>query len=191
MVSQLVFRLWFFSQLYPRIKSCFLRPKTVSSILFKWVLYYRRMSTTSEISPALFGELSTLKTGIGHEIVQVFSPLKQTKSQSIKLPIALLSRRASTEWSSLVSVVLSSTTSHREVLYTSNTLVESWIGSLLSHFGLWEKGLCLGAEGGGVSIGLLSSVLVSISSTVNLFTGSWDVLVTGCLLQNSHLLQLP
>ena len=52
------------------------------------------MSTTLEILPALFGELFTLKTGMGHEIVQVLSPLEQTKSWSIKLSIALLSRRA-------------------------------------------------------------------------------------------------
>ena len=44
--------------------------------------------------------------------------------------------------------------------------------SLFSHFGLWEKGLHFGIERGSVSMGSLLSILVSTSSTVNLFTSS-------------------
>ena len=190
-VPQLIFGLWSFSQLYPKIKSCFLRPKMVSSILSKWVPYYRRMSTTSEISLALFGEPPTLKTGMGHKIVQVLSLLEWTKPWSMKLPIALLSRRAFTEWNLLVSMVFSSTASCKEVLCTSKALVESWMGSFLFYFGLWEKRLHLEVEGEGISIGSPSSVLVSILSTVNLFTSSWGVLVTSHSLQNPCLLRPP
>ena len=128
---------------------------------------------------------------MGHKIIQVLSPLEQIKSWSMKLPVALLSRRAFIEQSSLVSVVLSSIASCREVLCTSNILVESWMGNFFSYFGLWEKGLCLGAEEEGASIDSLSSVLVSTSSTVNLFTSGQGVLVTSCSLQNSHFLQPP
>jgi len=83
------------------------------------------MSTTLEISSTSFGEPSTLKTGIEYKIVQVLSPLEQIKPWSIKLSIALLSRRASMEWSSPVSMVLSSTVSCREVLCASNALAKS------------------------------------------------------------------
>ena len=68
-----------------------------SSILSEWMPYYRRMSTTLEISPASFGELSILKTEMGYKIIQILSPLEQTKSWSVKLPMAPLSRRAFTE----------------------------------------------------------------------------------------------
>ena len=98
--------------------------------------------------------------------------------------MALLSRRAFIEWSSLVFMVLSSIVSYRKVPYISNTLAESQIGSLFSYFGLQRKGLRFGIEKGDMSIGSLLSILVSTSSTVNLFTSSWSTLVTGHSLQN-------
>ena len=55
------------------------------------------MSTTLEILLVSFGELSTLKIEIGHEIIQVFNLLEQMKPQFIKLFIALLSKRTFTE----------------------------------------------------------------------------------------------
>jgi len=69
-------------------------------------------------------------------------------------------------------MVLSSIASCREVLYISNALAESQIGSFFFHFGLQRKRLCLGMEGGGASIGSLLSILASTLSTVNLFTSS-------------------
>ena len=56
------------------------------------------------------------------ERVQVFIPFKQTKSLSIKLLVALLSKRALTEWSSLVSIVLISTSRSKEVPVTINLI---------------------------------------------------------------------
>ena len=102
--------------------------------------------------------------------------------------MALLSKRVFTEWSLLVSIVLSSIASCREVPCTSNTLVESQMGSFFSHFGLWRKRLHLGVEGGGMSIGSPSSILVSTLSTVNLFTSGQGILVTSYFLQNPCLL---
>jgi len=75
---------------------------------------------------------------------------------------------------------------HKEIPCASNILVESWIDSLLSYFGLQEKGLHLGAEGGNISMGSPSSVLVSILSIVNLFAGDQGTLVTSHPPQNPY-----
>ena len=49
---------------------------------------------------------STLNTGMGQEMFQVLIPFIRTKSLSMKLPVALESKSALTECTSLVSVVL-------------------------------------------------------------------------------------
>jgi len=54
----------------------------------------------------------------------------------MKLPVALLSKRALTEWSLLMSVVPISTGRSKEVPHASKTLIERSLGSLLSHLGL-------------------------------------------------------
>ena len=61
---------------------------------------------TSEICPASLGESSTLKTGILRERVRVFIPFEQMKSLPMKLLVAPQSRRALTEWSSLVRLTV-------------------------------------------------------------------------------------
>ena len=91
---------------------------------------------TSEICLASLEELLTLKTGMLCERVQVFIPFEWTKSLSMKLLVAPLSKRVLTEWSSLVSVVPISTGRSKEVPHASKTLIERSLGSLLSHLGL-------------------------------------------------------
>jgi len=89
----------------------------------------------------------------------------------MKLPVAPQSRRALTEWSSLVSVVPISTGRRRKVPHMSKALIERSLGSLFSHLGL-RSGAGTGGLEGGASISSLSIVLgSSIVNTVNLFTG--------------------
>ena len=134
---------------------------------------------TLEICPASLGELSTLKTRMLRERVRVFIPFKQTKSLSMKLPVALLSKRALTEWSSLVFIVPISTGRSKKVPRTSKTLIERSLGSLLSHLGL-RSGAGIRGVRGGASTSSLSIVLESsIVNTVNLFTGDWGALIAG------------
>ena len=110
----------------------------------------------------------------------MFIPRKQTKSLSMRLLVALQSKRALTEWSSLVSVVPISTGRSKEVPHTSNVLIERSLGSLFSHLGLWSRAGTRGVRGG-VSISSLSIVLgSSIVNTVNLFTGDRGILIAGC-----------
>ena len=118
------------------------------------------------------------------EKVQVFIPFKQTKSLSMKLPVAPQSRRALMEWSSLVSVVPIFTGRRREVSHASKVLITRSLGSLFSHLGLRSRTETRGL-GGGVSISLLSIVLgSSIVNTVNLFTGNWGALIASHAMQN-------
>ena len=134
---------------------------------------------TSEICPASLEEPLTLKTGMLHERVQVFIPFERMKSLSMKLPVAPLSKRALTEWSSLVSVVPISTGRSKKVPRASKALIERSLGSLLSHLGLWSRA---GGKGrrGGASTSSLSIVLgSSIVNTVNLFTGDWGAYIAG------------
>ena len=85
--------------------------------------------------------------------------LEQTKSQSMKLPVALQSRSALTEWSLLVLVMLTSTGRTKDILCVSRALAESCLGSCFSYFGFWRGVLMMGAEeGGDASSGLLSLV---------------------------------
>ena len=129
------------------------------------------MSTTSEIYSASLGEPLTLKTRILRERVQVFISRKWTKSLSMRLLVALQSKRALTEWSSLVSVVPISTGRSKEVLCASNALIKRSLDSLFSHLGL-QSGAEMREIGGGASTSSLSIVLgFSIVNTVNLFTG--------------------
>ena len=142
------------------------------------------MSTTSEICPASLGEASTLKIGMLCERVRVFIPFEWTKSLSMRLPVAPQFWRASTECSSLVSVVPISTGRSREVPRTSRALIEKSLGSLFSHLGLQSGAETRGIEGG-ASTSSLSIVLgSSIVNTVNLFTGDWGALVAGRATQN-------
>jgi len=102
----------------------------------------------------------------------------------MKLLVALLSKRALTEWSSLVFVVLISTGRSKEVSHASKALIKRSLGSLFFHLGLWS-----GAGGrertGGTFTSSLSIVLGSfIVNTVNLFTGDRGTLIAGCSMQN-------
>ena len=118
------------------------------------------------------------------ERVQVFIPFEQTKSLSMKLPVAPQFRRALTEWSSLVSMVLISTGRRREVPRTSKGLIERSLGSLFSYLGL-RSGAGTGGLGGGASVSSLSIVLGSfIVNTVNLFTSDRGTLIAGRATQN-------
>ena len=142
------------------------------------------MSTTLEICFTSLGELLTLKTRMLCKRVQVFIPFERTKSLSMRLPVALQSRRASTECSSLVSIVSISTGRSREVPCVSRTLIEKSLGSLFSHLGLQSRAETRGIEGG-ASTSSLSIVLgSSIVNTVNLFTGDQGALVAGRATQN-------
>ena len=139
---------------------------------------------TSEICPASLEEPSTLKTGMLCERVQVFIPFERMKSLLMKLPVALLSKRALTEWSSLVSVVPIFTSRSKEVSRASKALTEKSLGSLLFHLGL-QSGAGIGGVRGGASTSSLSIVLESsIVNTVNLFTGDQGVLIAGRATQN-------
>ena len=118
------------------------------------------------------------------ERVQVFISFEQMKSQSMKLPVALLSKRALMEWSSLVSVVPISTDRSKKVPCASKTLIERSLGSPLSHLGLWS-GVGTRRMRGGASTSSLSIVLgSSIVNTVNLFTSNRGALIAGCITQN-------
>jgi len=117
----------------------------------------------------------------------VFIPFEQTKSLSIKLLVALQSKRALMEWSSLVSVVPTSTGRSREVPHVFKVLIEKSLGNLFSHLGL-QSGAATRRLRGCVSTSSLSIVLgSSIVNTVNLFTGDWGTLITGYVTQNPPL----
>ena len=114
----------------------------------------------------------------------MFIPFEQTKSLLMKLLVTLLSKRALTEWSLLVSIVPISTGRSKEVLHASKTLIERSLGSLLSYLGLWS-GVRTKRMKGGVFTSSLSIVLgFSIVNTVNLFTGDWSTLITSHTTQN-------
>ena len=66
----------------------------------------------------------------------MFIPFEQTKSLSMKLPVAPESRRALTEWSSLVSVVPISTGRRREVPHASD---REELGQPLLPLGFMER----------------------------------------------------
>ena len=110
-------------------------------------------------------------------------PFVWTKSLFMKLPVALESKSALTECTSLVSVVLISIGRTMDVSWVSRVLAESCLGSLFSHFGFWGRAFLSGV---GASIGSLVSVLVSsMFNTVNLFTNSdRGALFAGCTKQN-------
>ena len=102
----------------------------------------------------------------------------------IRLLVALQFRRASTECSSLVSVVPISTGRSREVPHTSKVLIKRSLDSLFSHLGL-RSGAEMKEIGGGVSTSSLSIVLgSSIVNTVNLFTSDRGALITSHATQN-------
>ena len=114
----------------------------------------------------------------------MFIPFEQTKSLLMKLLVTLLSKRALTEWSLLVSIVPISTGRSKEVLHASKALIERSLGSLLSYLGLWS-GVRTKRMRGGVFTSSLSIVLgSSIVNTVNLFTGDWSTLITSHTMQN-------
>ena len=143
------------------------------------------MFTILEICSASLEELSTLKTGMLCERVQVFIPFKQTKSLSMRLLVAPQSRRASTECSSLVSVVPISTGRSRKVPHASKALIERSLESLFSHLGLQSGAETRGIGGDASTSSLLIVLGSSIVNTVNLFTSDWGALITGCTTQNS------
>jgi len=102
----------------------------------------------------------------------------------MKLLVAPESRRALTEWSSLVSVVPISTSRKREVPHASKVLITRSFSSLFSHLGLWNRAEA-GGLGDGASISSLSIVLgSSIVNTVNLFTGDQGTLIASHATQN-------
>ena len=116
----------------------------------------------------------------------VLIPFIQTKSLSMKLPIALESKSALMECTLLVLVVLISIGRTIDILWVSRVLMESHLGSLFSHFGFQGRTFLSGAEVTGTSIGSLVSILVSsMFNTVNLCTDSnWGALFAGCAKQN-------
>ena len=139
---------------------------------------------TLEICPVSLGEPSTLKTRMLRKKVRVFIPFERTKSLSMKLPVAPLSKRALTEWSSLVSVVPISTGRSKEVPHASKALIERSLGNLLSHLGL-RSGAGIRGVRVGTSTSSLSIVLeCSIVNTVNLFIGNWGALIASHTTQN-------
>ena len=100
------------------------------------------------------------------------------------LPVAPQSRRASTECSLLISVVLISTGRSKEVPRASKVLIERSLGSLFSHLGLQSGAEMRGIEGS-ASTSSLSIVLgSSIVNTVNLFTSDQGALIAGRATQN-------
>ena len=114
----------------------------------------------------------------------MFIPFEWTKSLSMKLPVTPLSKRALTEWSSLVSVVPISTGRSKEVPRVSKALIERSLGSLLSHLGL-QSGAGGRGMRGGASTSSLSIVLgSSIVNTVNLFTGDRGAHIASRIMQN-------
>ena len=114
----------------------------------------------------------------------MFIPFEQTKSLSMKLLVTPLSKKALTEWSSLVSIVLIFTDRSKEVSCVSKALIERSLGSLLSHLGLQSGAKTRGVRDG-ASTSSLSIVLgFSIVNTVNLFTGNRGILIAGHTMQN-------
>jgi len=102
----------------------------------------------------------------------------------MRLSVAPQSRRASMEWSSLVSVVLISIGRSREVPCVSRVLIKKSLGSLFSYLGLWSGAEMRGIEGS-VSTSSLSIVLgSSIVNTVNLFTGNQGAFIASRTMQN-------
>ena len=114
----------------------------------------------------------------------MFIPFKWIKSLSMKLPVALLSKRALTEWSLLVSVVPISTGKSKEVPCVFKALIERSLGSLLSHLGLWSRAGTRGVRGSVFTSSLLIVLGSSIVNTVNLFTGDQGTLIAGRAMQN-------
>ena len=114
----------------------------------------------------------------------MFIPFEQTKSLLMRLPVALQSRRALTECSSLMSVVPISTGRSREVPRTFKALIARSLGILFSYLGLRSRAETRGI-GGGASTSSLSIVLgSSIVNTVNLFTSDQGTLIAGHATQN-------
>ena len=114
----------------------------------------------------------------------MFIPFKQMKSLSMRLLVAPQSRRASTEYSLLVSIVLIFTSRSREVPCMFKALIERSLGSLFSHLGLRSGAETRGIERG-ASTSSLSIVLgSSIVNIVNLFTGNRGTLIAGRTMQN-------
>jgi len=94
---------------------------------------------------------------------------------TIELPIAPESKSALTEYTSLVSVVLTSIGRIIDVPRASRVLTESCLSNLFSHFGFWGCVVLSGVEEEreGAFIGSLISVLTSsTSNTANLLTSS-------------------
>ena len=116
-----------------------------------------------------------LYTGMGQEMLQMLIPFVQMKSRSMKLPIALESKSTLTEYTSLVSVVLTSIERMIDIPRASRVLTESHLGNLFSHFGFWGCAVLSRVEGkrGSASIGSWISVLISsMSNIANLLTSS-------------------
>ena len=131
-----------------------------------------------------------MNTSIGREMFRMLIPFVQTKSLSMKLPIAPESKSILTEYTLLVSVVLISIGRMIDILRASRILVESCLGSLFSYFDLRGRAFLSRAKGRNASIGSRISVLTSFSTfnTVNLFTNSnWGTLFAGCTKQNPSL----
>ena len=102
----------------------------------------------------------------------------------MRLPVALQSRRALTECSSLMSVDPISTGRSREVPCVSKALITRSLGSLFSYLGLRSRAETRGI-GDSASTSSLSIVLgSSIVNTVNLFTSDQGTLIAGCATQN-------
>ena len=100
----------------PRIRFYLLRLDTVSKVYSKWVLYQRNISTTLDIYPALLGVLSTLYTSTSLESLQVLRPYCYTKSQLVKILVALELTRVYTKNNGVMSMVSRVIEKYREIL---------------------------------------------------------------------------
>jgi len=83
---------------------------------------------------------------MGREMLRVLIPFVQTKSLSMKLPVAPESKSALTECTLLVSVVPISIGRMIDVLQASRVLAESHLGSLFSYFSLRGRAFLSRAE---------------------------------------------
>ena len=124
-------------------------------------------------------------------MLRVLMPFVWMKSQSMKLLVAPESKSVLMEYTSLVSMVLTSIGRTIDIPQASRVLTESCLGNLFSHFGLWGCAVLSRAERKreGASIGSQISVLTfSTSNTANLLTSSdQGTLFTGHAKQNPPL----
>jgi len=95
--------------------------------------------------------------GIDGELMEIWP------NEVCDIPVALQSRRALMEWSSLVFVVPIATGRSREVLHTSKVLIEKSLGSLFSYLGLRSRARTMSQT----SFGHISTNSLTISTVLS------------------------